>query len=135
MAMILSSVDIGETFDTLRSLALLIGPLALGLTLIFEVPIAAVMGLRSRREVAAVVGVNLITSPVLVWVLSVLGPGRVVIGSGWSPPIFWAAFAALEVTVAVVEWRLLTWALHKPSRRMLAVSIVMNLAVELPAEA
>ncbi|MDR3687410.1 MAG: hypothetical protein P4L93_10685, partial [Coriobacteriia bacterium] len=100
------------------------------LTLVVEVPVAALMGLRRGWEIAAVVCVNIITNPVVVWVAYAIGnsgllgglPGRllwVVVGALWL---------LLEAAVTLVEWRLLTWALKKPSHDMLKVSLTMNAA-------
>jgi len=101
------------------------------LTLAVEVPVAAMMGLRRRREIAAVVCVSLITNPVLIWLTYSLGVLQYELGlAPWEahPLRFPLVVAVLEVVVVLVEWRLLTWALAKPSRQMLLVSAVTNAA-------
>lgn len=102
--------------------------LALAGTLLFELPVAALFRV-GRRGLAAVVLINLITNPLLNLALLVivltagLGFGTRLIAAGSVP--------LLEAAVVIAEWRLLVWALcgmAGSSRRMLAMSVAMNLA-------
>jgi hypothetical protein len=94
---------------------------ALALTLLVELPVAAALGLRSRRALAAVLCVNLVTNPALNLLLasteqtSFGGLPRLLIG-------------VVEVAVVLIEWRLLLWALGGKSGTMLRTSAVMNAA-------
>lgn len=70
--------------------------------------------------------VNLITNPLLTYLLAVAGRTR-----GWA--IYPSAgyivlFIVGEVAVVVAEWRLLLWALGGSWSRMLRVSLAMNVA-------
>lgn len=97
---------------------------SLVLTLLVEVPIAAADGFRSRRELLAIVCVNLVTNPPLVWLLFVLSA---LLGPANGGILFYITLC-LEVAVVVIEWRLLVWALGTPSRKTLSLAIVMNVA-------
>jgi len=97
---------------------------ALALTEAVELPLAALLGLRTRRALATVAFINLLTNPVLNYL-------------GWVLARFvdWAAPAtailvllAAEAVVVIVEWRLLLWVLGGASRRMLLVSLALNAA-------
>lgn len=107
-------------FSTIVGTALLLAP-ALVFTLVVEVPVAWLRGLRGRRALTAVVLVNLITNPLLNYVLLVASQLA-------SIRIYWVVAAILEVAVVLVEWRLLLWALGGSSRRMLLTSVLMNAA-------
>jgi hypothetical protein len=101
--------------------AILVLAPALVLTVLIEVPVAWLRGLRGRRGLAAVVLVNLITNPLFNYVL-------LVVNQLASNRIYWSAAALLEVLVVIAEWRLLLWVLGGPSRRMLVTSVLMNVA-------
>jgi hypothetical protein len=93
---------------------------ALGLTLLVEVPVAFAAGWRGRRELLAVVLVNLITNPLLnITLVAVWVPA----GAARMPLL-----VALEIVAIVIEWRLLLPVIGRPSRRVLVVVIVMNAA-------
>jgi len=94
---------------------------ALALTLAVEVGVAFLFGLRGKRELGAVVAVNIITNPLLNYF--------VVAGAYFhliSPNS--ALILLLEVFVVLVEWRLLVYALREDSKRMFALSALMNAA-------
>jgi hypothetical protein len=107
----------------------------LGLTLAVELPIAAAFGL-GRRGVAAAALVNVITNPVLVISMQVLyglGVGFVGVHAHdlWALGGYYVLLVPLEIVVVVVEWKMLVWSLrasHFSSRRLLAASVVMNVA-------
>lgn len=87
--------------------------------------VAVALGLRTRRAVAAVACVNLLTNPLLnycgwVLALAVNWPASAASALGFLLPA--------EAVVIVIEWRLLLWALGGSSRRMLLISVAMNAA-------
>jgi hypothetical protein len=98
----------------------------LGLTLAVELPVAALLGLRSRRALSVVALVNLITNPLLTYLLAAAaraGSWAVYPASGSV-----VLFVVGEVTVVFAEWRLLLWALGGARSRMLGISLAMNAA-------
>ena len=87
---------------------------------------AALLGLRTRTALLAVALVNLITNPLLDYVLMV---ARHLAGWGTRPTV--ASVAVLiagELLVVVAEWLLLLWVLGGSFARMLRVSLAMNAA-------
>lgn len=86
---------------------------------------AAALGLRSGRALAAVACVSLLTNPVLN--LAGLLLAQIY---DWSstPATALAVLVPAEIAVIVVEWRLLLWALGGSARRMLLVSAAINTA-------
>lgn len=101
------------------SLALLV--FALACTVAIEVAIAAAFGLR-RRGLAAVALVSVVTNPTLNLLLLFASMSSID-GIGFAIMI-----VVLEVGVIVTEWELLRWALNDPSRKLLILAIVMNVA-------
>lgn len=86
---------------------------------------AAALGLRSSRGLAAVACVSLVTNPLLNF-------GGLLLAQAWdwssTPATALAVLVPAEIAVVLVEWRLLLWALGGSPRRMLLVSAVMNAA-------
>jgi len=97
---------------------------ALLLTLAVELPVAALLGLRSRRALTAVVAVNLLTNPALNLALVLLSIGGVRAGT----PMSWLTVALLEVVAFVIEWLLLARVLGVSRRRMWRTVLAMNVA-------
>jgi hypothetical protein len=97
----------------------------LSLTLAVELPVAAALGLRSGRALAAVACVSLFTNPLLTF-------GGLLLAQAydWSstPVTALAVIVPAEIAVVIGEWRLLLWALGGSPRRMLLVSAAMNAA-------
>ena len=88
-------------------------------------PVAAALGLRSRRALGAVVCVNLVTNPALnlaAIAVADLAGGGVRASSWWLP-----ALLVAELVVTVVEWLLLRWALGGGAR-LAATVVLMNAA-------
>ena len=85
---------------------------ALALTLLIEVPVAWLRGLKGRRALGAVV-INYVL---------------LVVGRLASNRVYWVAVAVLEVLVVLAEWRLLLWVLGGSPRRLLVTSALMNAA-------
>jgi hypothetical protein len=94
---------------------------ALLLTILIEVSVALVFGYRSKREIFSVLLVNLITEPVLNYLLLINSYFSLV-----SASILFILL--LESVVILVEWRLLAYALDGDSKRLFVLSLVMNLA-------
>lgn len=93
--------------------------LALFLTVAVELMIAFFFGFRKKIELIAVICINLITNPILNYLLlvnnyfSLLEANLILI-------LF------LELIVVLVEWRLLFFALQKEPKKLLIMSFVMN---------
>jgi hypothetical protein len=100
--------------------------LPLAITLAVELSLAKAVGLNTRRDRVAVALVNLVTNPILNYVL-VACAGLIGAASLFSLPLF-LLFLDLEVVVVFVEWGLLTWATGRPSGVLLRASIRLNLA-------
>jgi hypothetical protein len=88
--------------------------------------VAAAFGLRTRQALLAVVLVNLITNPVLNY-LTILG-ARIADPEQVPAKVYLPMLVVAEILVVATEWRLLLRALGGSSKRMLAVSAVMNAA-------
>ena len=93
--------------------------LALLLTEVIEVSVALLLGFRSRREIAAVILVNLVTNPCLNYLLLLNRYLGLV-------PINLPIILALEAGVVLVEWGLLVYALHRNPMSLLRLSFAMN---------
>jgi len=98
---------------------------ALALTEAVELTMAALLGLRTRRALATVALINLVTNPVLSFLAWLLA--RFVDWAGGTATAIPVLLAA-ETVVVLVEWRLLLWVLGGASRRMLLVSLALNAA-------
>jgi hypothetical protein len=111
-------VPLGQLTRTAAGLAV-----PLGVTIAVELAVAAVLGLRSRRQLALVAWMNVLTNPLLVYAYSVV---LLVSGSRPSATVPVLVLAVLEIAVVVTEWGLMRWALALPSRRALWLSVAMN---------
>jgi hypothetical protein len=118
-----------ERGPVLNALGALLEPL--GLTLAVELPAAALLGLRTRRALLVVALVNLITNPLLTYVLLVAG--HLAGWGGHTTPGYVALLVAGEIVVVVAEWWLLLWTLGGSTSRMLRVSVAINAASALAA--
>ncbi len=97
---------------------------ALFLTLVIQTGTAAILGYRTRLALQTVVLVNLVTHPLLwyiVWVGERLG-----LPFSITPVILF-----LEVLVVVIEWLLLWFVLQERPWRLLGLSLTMNAATYL----
>ena len=96
------------------------------MTLAVEVPIAAALGLRTKRALLTVVLVNLLTNPLLNYAGLLVGQF-----DDWAArpaTVIVPALVAAESLVVLAEWRLLLWVLGGESRRLLLASLAMNAA-------
>jgi hypothetical protein len=94
--------------------------IALLLTEIIEVTVAVLLGYRRRREIAAVILVNLVSHPILHYFLLLNRHFDLVAMSTYT-------ILFLEAAVILVEWGLLVFALRKKTASLLFLSITMNL--------
>ncbi len=92
--------------------------LLLILTCVVELAAAWIVGVRDRRGEKAVIWVNVLTNPAVVWILVVAG--------GLPGTLYWTLMGVLEVLVVAVEWRPLRWAVGLGSRRAALTSAAMN---------
>jgi hypothetical protein len=99
--------------------------LPLALTVVVELPVAALLGLRTKLALAAVVAVSLVTNPVLNYAGLLLAQ---VMDWGQSAPLALVVVAVGEIVVVIVEWRLLVWALGGSQRHLLMIAALMNAA-------
>jgi hypothetical protein len=95
------------------------GAEALLLTIVIEGIIAWLFGLRSKRELLTVLLINVITNPLLNYLITVNGYFHLISQTT-------VLVLCLEVVVVFAEWRLLVWVLAQSSRKMLLLSFVMN---------
>jgi hypothetical protein len=115
-----------ETLRALQEILLALG-VALLVTTLSEVVVGAAFGVGSKG-LLAILCVNLVTNPALNIALRVLGSaeGALVYLDPWLPYLL-----ALEVTVVLVEWRLLVWVFRGTrgtAPRLLGLSASMNAA-------
>lgn len=92
--------------------------LALLLTVIVEGGVAYLLGLRQRQQMLAFAMINVITNPVLNYVILVL--------SYLGFDVSFLLIVALEVLVVIVEWQLLGYVFHGPKGRFLLTSVLAN---------
>lgn len=93
---------------------------ALVLTILIEWIVAYLYGFRGRGELKAVALVNLITNPMLNYVLWVTAYYHIL-------EVDAAFVLALEISVVFAEWRLLLFALGGNSKKIFRLSVLMNL--------
>jgi hypothetical protein len=92
---------------------------ALFLTIAIEFGVAWIFRLRSKTELLTIAFINLITNPLLNYLILVNGYFQLI-----SQNIILVLI--LEVGVVLVEWRLLLYVLRQDVRKMFILSVVMN---------
>ena len=93
--------------------------IALVLTTAIEVVVALFFGYRKKSEIATIILINLITNPLLNYLLFINNYfGTVQINT--------IIIIFLEIVVVFVEWRLLKFVLQQNSKKLFALSVVMN---------
>jgi hypothetical protein len=89
-------------------------------TIVIEVAVAALLGYRRRTEIAAVICVNLFTHPLvnyLVWLIVALR----------SAPVGPRDIALFEISIVIIEWLLLCYAIPNGGRtRLFVLSLAIN---------
>jgi hypothetical protein len=86
---------------------------------VIEAGIAWLFGLRSKNELGTVILINVITNPLLNYLILINSYFHLVNQTG-------VLTLALEVCVVFAEWRLLLWVLRLGAKRMLVLSLIMN---------
>ena len=94
---------------------------ALILTIVIEVSVAWLFGLRSKTELWTVILINVITNPLLNYLIMVNGYFHLISQVN-------VLILCLEAVIVLVEWRLLVWVLRQGTKKMLVLSVVMNAA-------
>ena len=93
--------------------------LALFLTIIIELIVAFFFGFRKKIDIIAIIFINLLTNPILNYLLLVND-----YFSFFKSSLLIILF--LEAIVVLLEWKLLVFALQGKSKNLLALSLVMN---------
>lgn len=94
---------------------------ALLLTISIEVFVALMFGYKNKKEILSVILINLITQPALNFLLFINTYFSLI-------PVNIQSILASETIVILVEWQLLVYALQRNPKRLLVLSLVMNLA-------
>lgn len=89
------------------------------LTIVIELFVALLFGFTKKYEILTVILVNIITNPVLNYLL-LLNSYFSIIKSNFLFTLF------LECIVVLLEWQLLVFVLEKDSKKMFLLSTVMN---------
>lgn len=94
--------------------------IALFFTIAIEILVAVVFGYRNKVAILSVVLVNLITNPLANYIVLFntyihLLPENILVG-------------ILEISIVFAEWGLLVYTLKKEPRKLLLLSITMNMA-------
>lgn len=93
--------------------------LALFLTIVIELAVALFFGFRKKIEIIAIVFINLLTNPILNYLL--------LVNSYFSFfQTSMSLFLFLEILVILVEWKLLVYALQEKTKKLILLSSVMN---------
>jgi hypothetical protein len=94
--------------------------LALLLTIVIEVGVAYLLGFRTSQYMLAVTMVNVITNPILNYLLLVFG------WLGLDVPL--GVVEILEILVVIAEWQMLVYVFCNPKGKLLVMSILGNTA-------
>jgi hypothetical protein len=92
--------------------------LALLLTVVIEGGVAYLLGLRQSQQILAFAMINVITNPVLNYVVLVL--------NYLGLDVSFLLIVALEILVVIVEWQLLVYIFQGPTGRFLLTSVLAN---------
>jgi hypothetical protein len=95
--------------------------LALVLTIIIEAGVSWIFGLRGKKGLGSVALVNVITNPVLNYIVLLNSFFHLVDRAD-------VLIIILEAGVVLAEWVLLRWALRQAAVKMFVLSLVMNAA-------
>jgi len=94
--------------------------IALSLTIIIECSVVFAFGFRTRNDLLAVTGINLITNPLLNCFISIAKGLNL-----FQVNIF--SLLLLELIVVLAEWRMLVYSVDGSTRKLLIISFVMNM--------
>jgi hypothetical protein len=112
---------------------LLIMMTALVITIFLELIVAKIVGYRTKKELATVLLINLITNPVanllfFIYISSFAYTQSLSVLKTFSSPIAYiVVIVMLEILVIISEWKLLTYALNIESKKALKLSLWTNL--------
>ena len=95
--------------------------LSLFITELFELPIAFLLGIRDKKNLALVFLINLITNPLLVMILN-----GILLFTGMYPA--WYLIAFLEIAVVVLEYLMFDYYLKPCKVPMPVFSFLINLS-------
>jgi hypothetical protein len=92
---------------------------ALFFTLVIEVAVAYLLGFKDKKEILAVICVNLITNPALNYFLWANNSYNFI-------SVDTKLIYLLETLIVFTEWRLLVFALREDEKQLLILAILMN---------
>lgn len=95
--------------------------IALVFTIIIECIIAFFFGYKDKKSLVVVLLINLLTNPLLNYILLICYNFQIVYN------VIFAITIVLEITIVFVEWKILFSVLEKDKKKLLLLSIVMNL--------
>ena len=93
--------------------------IALALTVVIEIGIAWLLGLRSKTEIGTILLINVITNPALNYLMLVNTSFHLISRTS-------LLLLFLEAIVVLAEWLLLRYVLRHSLKRTLALSVAMN---------
>lgn len=93
--------------------------ICLGLTIIFELLIGFILGYRDRLSLLSIICINFITNPLINYLLYLNDNFHFITSR-------YAFIGILEFLVVIVETILLIYALKKPLKDMLTLSVCLN---------
>jgi len=93
---------------------------ALSLSILIECVIVFAFGFRKRRFFLAVATINLITNPILNYSILIIQSLNLL-------RVDFFVLLFFELVVVLVEWRLLVFSIYVSAKKLLILSLVMNL--------
>lgn len=93
--------------------------IALVLTILIEIVVAAFLGYKKKSEIIVVILINLITNPLLNYILFINGRFQIIQNTMMLTLV-------LEIIIVLVEWILLMFALQQNSKKLFVLSLTMN---------
>jgi len=93
--------------------------LALFLTIAIELIVSFILGFRNKKEIIAIILINIITNPVLNYLLLINNYFNI-----FKANVFIVLF--LEVLIVLAEWKLLVYIIEGKSYKLLKLSFMIN---------
>ena len=94
--------------------------IALLLTIAIEIIVAVFFGYSKKIEIITIIFINLITNPLLNYLLSVNNYFKII-------PVNTSIILLLELFVIIIEFLLLSFALQQDLKKLFKLSLVMNI--------
>lgn len=91
-------------------------------TIIIELIVARLFGFRKKHELLVVVLINLITNPVLNYLILL----KNYTATNYQTEAFSPFVVVLEIIIVIIEWLLLRFALNNKSTKLFLFSLVAN---------